>query len=260
MYTAKKQLIIVYSSLGIAWLVLMLVIFSFVLTGCSKEVLGGSGKVVTEKRQPGDFTDVVVDGTFIVILHESDTTEVTIRADDNLMRTVETFVSGTTLHIKLKDGVRVVHGNTMQIDLKSPVYHSVTYKAGRVLMPGDTEGTVYNVDTLHTDHFTYTVNSNNNAVFLVKTPKLDLFLNGNGHISVRGTADDYHCEVNGNADINGIELASADANIKLNGSGKHSIIVSNTLDAVVKGSGKIQYLGDPVVHSEVQGSGSVEKY
>jgi hypothetical protein len=259
MYTAKKQLIIVYSSLGIAWLVLMLVIFSFVLTGCSKEVLGGSGKVVTENRQTGGFTDVVVDGNFIVTLHESDTTAVILSADDNLMRAVETYVSGTTLHIKLKKGIRVVHGNTMQIHLNSPVYHSVTYTSGR-LMPGDTEGSVSNADTLHTDHFTYTANSNTNAVLLIETPKLDLFLNGNGYLSVRGSADEYHCEVNGNADINGIALASADARIKLNGSGKHSIIVSNTLDATVKGSGKIQYLGDPVVHSDVQGSGSVEKY
>lgn len=260
MYTAKKQLIIAYTSLGLGWLVLMFVIFSFVLAGCSKEVLGGSGKVVTEKRQTDKFTDVVIDGTFIVTLHESDSTEVAISADDNLIRTIETYVSGTTLHIKLKNGVRVVQGNTMQVHLKSPLYHSVTYKAGRVLLPGDTEGSVYSADTLHTDHFTYTVNSNNNAVFLVATPKLDLFLNGSGHMDVRGNTDDYHCEVNGNADINGIGLASADATIKLNGSGKHSIIVSNTLDATVNGSGKIQYMGDPVVHADVQGSGSVEKY
>lgn len=259
MYTAKKQLIIVYSSLGIAWFILMLVIFCFVLTGCSKEVLGGSGKVVTEKRETGNFTDVVVDGTFTVILEESDTTAVTVSADDNLMRAVDTYVSGTTLYVKVKDGIRVVHGNSMQVHLKSPLYHSVTYKAARAV-PGDPEGSVYNVGTLHTDHFTYTVNSNNNAVLLVETSRLDLYLNGNGRMNVKGSTRDYHCEVNGNAEINGKELASADASITLNGSGRHSIIVSKILNAVVKGSGKIQYLGDPVVHSDVQGSGSVEKY
>jgi len=35
MYTAKKQIIIVYSSLGIGWLLLMIIIFSFILSGCN---------------------------------------------------------------------------------------------------------------------------------------------------------------------------------------------------------------------------------
>jgi hypothetical protein len=251
MYTAKKQLIIVYSSLGIAWLLLMLVIFTFVLTGCSKEVLGGSGNVITEKRQPGNFTDVVVSGNFIVKLQESDTTQVEVRTDDNFMRVVETYVSGTTLYIKLKDGVRLVQANSIQVNLKSPLYHAITYSG---------EGTVSCIDTLHTDHFSYTVNSNNDAVFLVKTPKLDFVLNGNGHMDIRGSVDNYHCEVNGNPDISGTALAAADASITLNGSGKHSINIRNTLNAIIKGSAKIQYLGDPVVHSDVQGTGSVEKY
>jgi len=256
MYTAKKQLIIVYSSLGIGWLLLMFAIFTLILSGCTKEVLGGSGNVVTEKRQPGNFTDVVVKGNFTVKLQESDTTLVEVRTDDNFMRVVETNVVGTTLYIKLKDGVRLVQAKSILVYVKSPLYHAVTYSG----TGNDGEGSIYNTDTIHTDHFSYTVNSNNNAVLLVKTPRLDFFLNGNGRMDVRGSADNYHCEVNGNPDINGAQLAAADASIILNGSGKHSINILNTLNAVINGSAKIQYLGDPVVHSDVQGTGSVEKY
>lgn len=251
MYTAKKQLIIVYSSLSIGWLLLMLIIFSFILSGCTKEVLGGSGLVITELRKTGDFTDVTVDGPFIVHLRESDTTAVAVSADDNLMRVIETYVSGTTLHIKLKDGVRIPFSNSMQVHLKSAVYHTITYSGN---------GFIDNSDTLHTDHFSYTVNGNNNSSFIVETPRLELFLNGSGHMYLRGSADNYRCEMNGSAEIDGFDMTSADAAITLKGSGKHNISVSDKLTAVIKGSGSIRYQGDPSVNSDIEGSGTLVKF
>lgn len=46
----KKQFIITYTSLSIGWLLLMIAIFSIILSSCTKENISGSGNVVTETR------------------------------------------------------------------------------------------------------------------------------------------------------------------------------------------------------------------
>src|SRR6186713_467821 len=101
------------------------------------------------KRDPGKFTEVTADGPFIVYLQEAANTEVTINAEDNLMQFIETYVSGNTLHIKLKKNVQLHFIEDIKIYLKSPVYNAVNYSGN---------GFVQSIDTLHTDRFSCTIN------------------------------------------------------------------------------------------------------
>jgi hypothetical protein len=250
MYTAKKQLIIVYSSLGIGWLLLMFAIFSFILSGCAKAPFGGSGHVVTTQRHTDKFTDVVVDGPFLVQLQEADSAQIEINAEDNLMQFIETYVKGSTLYVKLRDNVKLNYILNIRIYLKNSVYHSVTYSG---------EGSVKNTDTLHTDHFSCTINGVNSAYFNVITPKLDIALNGNGYIELSGNAHTYNSEIKGNGKVGGLGLGCTDATINVEGSGGQTITVLNTLDVSIQGSGNVQYKGDPSVNSDIQGSGAVIK-
>jgi hypothetical protein len=250
MYTAKKQLIIVYSSLGIGWLLLMFAIFTLILSGCSKNPYGGSGHVITEERHPGNFTDVTVDGPFIVYLEEAANTQVAVNAEDNLMQFIETYISGTTLHIKLKKNVQLHFFKDIKIYLKSPVYHTVNYSGN---------GFVQSIDTLHTDHFFCTINGVNNATLAIVTPKLEIALNGNGHIDLSGSTDNYICNIKEDGAIGGLNLTCADASIDIDGSGKQTLSVSRKLDVSIQGSGNVGYRGDPSVNSDIQGSGAVIK-
>jgi hypothetical protein len=250
MYTAKKQLIIVYSSLGIGWLLLMLVIFSFILSGCNKEVLGGSGNVVTEERQTGSFTDVAVDGPFYVHLKQTADTHVAVKAEDNLMRVIETYVSGTTLHIRLKKGVRLNFYKDIQVYLQSNNYHSVSFSGS---------GNIDNTDTLHTDRFDYTVNGSGNAGFTVVATRLETLVNGSGNVTLHGSAGIYNSDISGSGDVSAIDLACTDAGISVKGSGGHTLSVSHALDVSIWGSGSVQYKGSPSVNTDIQGSGRVIK-
>ncbi|GAA3948746.1 hypothetical protein GO495_24270 [Chitinophaga oryziterrae] len=250
MYTAKKQVIIVYSSLGIGWLLLMIVIFSFILSGCNKEVLGGSGLIVTEKRQTGNFTDVAVDGPFYVHLKQAADTHVEISAEDNLMRVIDTYVSGTTLHVTLKKGVRLNFYKDIQVYLQSAHYHVVSFSGS---------GSIDNTDTLRTDNFDYTVNGSGNARFTVVTPKLGTLVNGSGDVTLYGSAGVYNSDVNGSGDISALGLACTDAGISVKGSGEQTLSVSHALDVSIWGSGNVRYKGSPAVNTDIQGSGRVIK-
>jgi hypothetical protein len=250
MYTAKKQTIIVYSSLGIGWLLLMLFIFSFILSGCTKEVIGGNGHVIAEQRQTGNFTAVAVDGPFFVHMKQTTDTRVEIDAEDNLMRVIETYVTDSVLHIRLKKGVRLNFYKDIQVYLQSSNYQRVSFSGS---------GNIENTDTLRTDSFAYTIDGSGDARFTLVTAQLTTVVNGSGNVTLHGSAGHYNSDTNGSGDISAIDLACTDAGINVEGSGGHTLSVSQTLDVSIRGSGNVRYKGSPAVSMDIQGSGRVIK-
>lgn len=64
----------------------------------------GSGKITTEKRiVQGNFTKVAASNTIDVVIIQSDSTEITVKTDDNLQDEVITEVKDGTLYIKYKN-------------------------------------------------------------------------------------------------------------------------------------------------------------
>ena len=57
----------------------------------------------------------------------------------------------------------------------------------------------------------------------------------------------------------GVDLESAEADVRVSGSGPVTIRVSDRLDVAISGSGSVRYIGDPTVNTSVTGSGSVEQ-
>lgn len=63
----------------------------------------GSGNVTTEKRiVEGDFKNISVSNAIDVVIEQSDVTEITVEADDNLQKEIITKVENGTLIIKCK--------------------------------------------------------------------------------------------------------------------------------------------------------------
>lgn len=80
----------------------------------------GSGNVTTEKRiVQGDFKNISVSNAIDVVVEQSDSTEITVEADDNLQKEIITTVENGTLVIKCKFNS----------------FHNVTVKKVTVKMP-----------------------------------------------------------------------------------------------------------------------------
>lgn len=250
MYTVKKQTIIVYSSLSIGWLLLMLAIFSFILSGCSKEVMTGSGAIVTEQRLPGIFTNVAVDGPFQVHLKQAADTKVIVSAEENLMRVIETYVSDSTLHIRIRKDVRLNFFRDIHVTLQSANYHVISFSGS---------GNIDNIDTLYTDDFSYEISGSGGARFTVVSNLLKTFVNGSGNVSLYGHTDSYNSQLNGSGNVSGLDLSCLDADISVNGSGGHTLSVQHSLDVSIRGSGHVRYKGSPSVNADIEGSGKVTK-
>jgi hypothetical protein len=232
------------------WELLLLAVFNITLSACDKEVISGSGVVVTESRQVTAFTDVVADGSLHVHLEQGEDGPVQVTAEDNVMRVIDTYVSGGTLHVRVKSGVRLHTSRDINIHVSSAQYHSVSFSGS---------GSIESIDTIRTDRFEYRRNGSGDARFRIVTDRLETEINGSGDIQLYGSATDFHSSLDGSAEVRGLDLYCQDANIDVRGSGSHSLNVSRSLDVSIRGSGDVRYRGAAAVSSNIKGSGRIIK-
>lgn len=249
--TAKNESILAISGLSTWLLLCMVAIFGFILTGCSRENVIGSGRMITEERTVGHFEEVTIDGSMDVIIEQGPAKPLTIEAEDNVMRFVETYISGTTLRIRMRDGLNLRKHKQIIVHIQSEDYRKVVFSgSGEVTTP----------DTIRSTQFTADLNGSGNARLKVDANELRLYLSGSGNIRAEGKSRDYQANIEGSGNIHADAVKTVNANVKITGSGNQSISVSDRLDARITGSGNIRYSGNPpTVNVHISGSGKVIK-
>jgi hypothetical protein len=246
----KKQFIITYTSLSIGWLLLMIAIFSIILSSCTKDRINGSGNVITETRSISALTDVDVSGDFEIHLKQAATTTLTINAEDNIMGVIETGVRGNTLYVRVKDRTSLHHHKPMKVYIQSPIFQRVQF---------DGSGTIDNQDTIHTSLFKFELNGSGDGWMVLDVNDLTTTINGSGKMVLKGSANTHNSEINGSGEIAGIDLEVQKSTITISGSGDHSAFVRKNLDVRINGSGEVYYKGEASLVTNIKGSGKVIK-
>lgn len=249
--TAKQTVTVTYSGLSVSLLLCLLAIFGLILSGCSRENVHGSGRVITEERPVARFEDITLEGSLEVHLKQDQPIPVVIEAEDNVMRVVETFVNGTTLHVKIRNGVNLKSFRPIQVYVQNDQYR-------RIIFSGS--GSLTANDTITSTLFTYEINGSADARLKLDANEIRTIVNGSGNMQLEGKANDYRSEVNGSGDIDALNLQADKARIRISGSGEQRIWVLSLLDARIDGSGNIRYKGTPhTMNTEVNGSGKIIK-
>src|ERR1700731_4194824 len=75
------------------------------VSGCWWPGIRGNGHVVTDQRTVGDFSDIKADGAFEIEWH-SGTPSLSITADDNLLKYIDSRAEGKTLHLHTREQIR----------------------------------------------------------------------------------------------------------------------------------------------------------
>ena len=88
----------------------------------------------------------------------------------------------------------------------------------------------------------------------------DLAISGSGKILASGAADVVKARISGSGKVLAADLQVNRCDVRISGSGDVEINVKNELDASISGSGSVSYRGDPKkVNSNSSGSGKVRK-
>lgn len=121
-------------------------------------------------------------------------------------------------------------------------------------------GKIVSENSIATDYVSVGVSGSGSMDVDLKGNTIKAEVSGSGTLTLRGYATSIDAQVSGTGSLNGFNCVLETAKAKVSGSGECQLNVTNTLDALVLGSGKVKHKGNTKsAQKKIYGSGSVER-
>lgn len=176
-----------------------------------KNAIKGEGSVITKSFDLKDFDRIVINGQADATFTQSDTYEVTLRAQENVFDYVDYRVEGTTLILELKDK-RTVRSTDFDLTLKAPALNRLEVNGAADF---DIPAGLKSDDNLQIE-----VNGAGDLSFnAVRCSNLTIQANGAADVDLTDIdVQNLKVEVNGAGDVV-VDGAAGEANLSVNGAG-----------------------------------------
>jgi len=200
--------------------------------GCKKDTINANGRLVSQTRTPGNFTQIHTSGGFPVFIAYGEEYKVELKGSENLIAKFKTTINGDELaigyeHMELgKDDIRVY--------VSLPKLRKVSLSGSATM---ELQGS-----------FNY-------------LPSFEADISGSGQIKLNGDmeAGETRINISGSGDALLDPLRSENAQLNISGSGDIRIGLTEKLKATISGSGSIYYNGNPILETSITGTGKVIK-
>lgn len=261
------------------------------VTGCTFNIVTGSGRVVSESRDVSGFTQIALAGIGDVIVTQGEEISLVIEAEDNLIPYFETKVRGSTLTISLYDRYRAVTlrpTRPVKFHLTLPEIEAVTLAGSGNIIAGDLQGTDFKITlagsgnittgdlsaaqlniqlagsgdislgTVTTERVTSTTAGSGNITFAgLEAETIEVTIAGSGNVNLKGEVTRQGLKILGSGDYTAGDLQSQEASVLVSGSGDVRVWATRSLEVTLLGSGNVLYYGSPRLSLNVSGSGSI---
>lgn len=227
-----------------------LLLLSTVFTFASCDHTTGSGNIVTETRSTGSFEAITVGGSFDVEVKMGDALSVVVEADDNIIKYIETKVSGNTLKIRTED----LHSYS---DVHMKVY--VTVPSLRAISASASAEVTGENMLKSSEKLTFKASSSASINAEVDAPEIETGASSSGSITLNGRTKNHKSEASSSGDINTFDLLSESTTASASSSADIEVHASVSLNARASSSGSVEYKGAAAVTKSENSSGSVSK-
>jgi len=208
----------------------------------------GSGKLASEIREVSRFNKVVLSGLGDLEIKVGDTESLIVEADDNVINHIESYVSGSTLHIGFERFFNIIPSGGISYTLTVKDLNSIEVSG---------YGDVY-VASLNTDSLDVEVSGGGRIVINDLTAgSLIVNLSGAGDFDLSGIVDRQKVNLSGAGSYNASDLQSSEAEIDISGAGSAQMWVTTALDVNLSGVGSLQYYGNADVTQNISGIGKI---
>lgn len=238
------------------WCLLLLCVSVMIALGaCSEDSTGpdnpgsiyGSGDIVTETRALEDFSSLRVEMAATVTVELADSQSVIVSVDDNILEYVETVMRADTLVIRTRDDAQLT-------DYDLDIALEMT-DLDALLCPG--VGTIRSVSEIEVDALRVSIPGIGTVVLDLTVDRLETLVPGFGTLDYTGTAAQHTISISGTGTVSAYNLATADCNIGISGSGSALVTAINTLNVSISGAGTVYYKGNPAITDTISGDGQI---
>ena len=196
------------------------------VVGCHLPGVRGNGQIKTDERPIATFANMDASGAF-EIEWQNGPPVVRVTTDGNLLPYIENNVSEDTLHLRTRGHLWPTHG--IKVVISSP-----TRTGGKI------RGAVK-----------LTVKQLSGPSFAVEAK-------GASQISLDGNVDRLLVDMTGASHLVADGLQAKSAEISTTGAGDAEVAVTDALNVVITGAGKVTYSGNPpTIKKQITGAGSI---
>lgn len=227
----------------------LLVAALFIFPSCTKVI--GEGPLVTELRSTANFTGISSEMSGKVNVTIGPNYKVEVTAQRNILDVLQTNVVNGVLHIDFKNGVKVKTHEDITINITAPVADYFRLSgSGNVDVHGDIAANNLQVKL--------SGSGNINIQKVIIANKINADMSGSGNISIiNGSAINEDLKISGSGNIDLAAVAAENVIAHTSGSGNMKVMVSKNLNAKILGSGIVYYRGNPIISTQISGSGKV---
>jgi hypothetical protein len=217
---------------------------------CEKVV--GEGPVVTETRNVSNFSGVDLRVAGNVNFTQSQDYKVEVRAQQNILGFLETYVSNNRLVIRFDNDVRVRTYEDVTINISAPDLNSLRVSgSGNITTTGPLTPASMELDISGSGDIT---------VSSLETDNLDARISGSGDIKVlNGVATEEKLKISGSGDMDFSNVLAKYVTTSTSGSGDIRVYATDRLNVTISGSGSVYYKGQPAINTSISGSGKVRQ-
>ncbi len=204
--------------------------------------------MASEDRKLDAFTKISTSGNFKIVLKQGPAA-VKVSADDNLLKIVETKVSGDELKISVSNDICT--DKQLEVAITNPDFKAVK-SSGALDLSADGK--------LNIKDFDMELAGVSKVNLDLTAANVKTLANGSSEINLKGQATTNNVTLNGSANLNALDFIVASYHIETRGDAHCKVNVLSELDVNVSGSGDVQYKGNPgKINNENAGSTSLKK-
>ncbi len=209
-------------------------ITALLFASCNLNVntIEGSGNVTTEKRiVQGDFKRISVSNAIDLVIEQSDATEITVEADDNLQKEIETKVENGTLIIKCKFSS----------------FRNITMKKVTVKMPSlekieaSSASTVQSKNVFQGENIDLESSSAATMDLNLESDNISATSSSGSSINVQGKALKIQTRASSGASVDAAKLFANEVNADVSSGGSINVHPIVSLNAEASSGGHINY-------------------
>ena len=215
-----------------------------VLLSCQIET--GSGNLVKENRNVGNFTGIDVAGSFDVEVLQGSSSAVVVEADDNLINDVETELDGSTLKIRLRNH-KSLRNPTLRVFVTAPNIDEIIASASANV---ESKCIIKNEDEIKTH-----ASSASEIKLNVDAPTIELEASSGSQLNITGRTRNLVANASSGSDVKAKNLLSETTTAQASSGASLYVYASNKLNAQASSGGSVHYTGKPTTVSKQESSG-----
>lgn len=210
-----------------------------------------------------EFKGIYVNSNYTVYLKQTNKQEVTIEALTEIFSLTEVKVENGILMVNVErkpdNPNKSIWAKIDDIKLNPTMKLYVSVKnINDIQVNGG--GKVVSENSIASDYMTMGVSGSGSIDIDLKGNTIKAEVSGPGALSVRGYASSMDAMVSGTGAVNAYNCSLETAKAKVTGSGSCFLNVTNTLEAMVLGSGAVKHKGNTkTAQKKVYGSGVIER-